>query len=70
MSKFVTAIIPLILEGLLKVLAPEKLTAVADKALDWCELAIAKSTTDLDDTLVVPLIGIVREAFHIPDNDV
>ena len=69
MQKILDAVIPAIVALLVEVLKPEQIEKVADKALDWVENAIAKSENKYDDEIVVPLIGIIREAFKIEDND-
>jgi len=61
-------IVGYIIGALVQVLKPEQVEKVADKALDWCEDAIAKRE-DWYDPLLVSLINIVREAFSIEDND-
>ena len=69
MKRIINSVIPIIVEMLVQALKPEQLNRVADKALDWCEVAIGKTKNELDDTLILPLISIVREAFEIEDND-
>lgn len=69
MSKLIALIVPKLIELCLKALKPSQIEAVADKALDWCENAVEKSSSELDNSIVLPLISIVREAFSIEDND-
>lgn len=53
----------------LKMLSPEVLMKVADRLLDAIEDAVKDSENKIDDMLVLPLCGKVREAFQIEDND-
>ena len=41
----------------------------ADKGLDMLEDKIAASPNKVDDTVVLPLINLMRVSFSIPDND-
>jgi len=69
MDKLIAVVLPIFVEAFLKMLKPEQLNRIVDRGLDWCETAISNSKTEYDDALVLPLIGILREAFNIPDND-
>lgn len=69
MQKILEVAIPAIMGLLIKMLKPEQLEKVADKALDWVEVAISKSENKYDDQVILPLIAIVREAFKIEDAD-
>ena len=67
MKSLISMVLPFIVESLLKILTPEQLEKVADKILDWCEDAVAKTENEYDNAIVLPLIGIIREAFGIED---
>lgn len=70
MKSLISSILPKLIEFLLSLVPPQKLSRVADKLLDWCENAVMKSENDYDNAIVLPLIGIIREAFNIPDEDI
>jgi len=40
-----------------------------DFLLDWVENAVVGSASQVDDKLVLPIIGHIRKVFDIPDND-
>jgi len=40
-----------------------------DKGLDMLEDKVAETSTKTDDLIILPLIGILRGAMSIPDND-
>lgn len=69
MKKILNLAIPFIIEALLKSLSPKKLEKIADRALDWCEKAIAHTDSDYDDKILLPLIALIRETFSIEDNN-
>ena len=54
---------------LLGTLSPDLLRACADKLLDVIEDAVADSPNKIDDAAALPICKMIREAFHIPDND-
>jgi len=54
---------------LLTALTPEMMKRAVDAVLDVAEKAVAESETKLDDTIVLPLIALIRNSFNIPDND-
>lgn len=54
---------------LLSALTPEMMKRAVDAVLDVAEKAVAESETKLDDTIVLPLIALIRNSFNIPDND-
>ena len=53
---------------ILRELKPDKVRELADHVIDWVEDQIVGSDNKLDDKLL-PLIGMVRSAFNIPDNE-
>ena len=55
--------------ALLNALPPEVLAEGADRLLDLVENLIEQSETRVDDTIVLPLLRLLRTAFSIPDND-
>jgi len=61
------SIVILLIEKLLSSLSPETLNKVADKALDWVEDVVKRSNNDIDDSLILPLLEIIRSAFNIQD---
>jgi hypothetical protein len=61
------SIVILLIEKLLSSLSPETLNKVADKALDWVEDVVKRSDNDIDDSLILPLLDIIRSAFNIQD---
>ncbi len=67
-NSLVIRILPLLIGQLLKLLTPELARKFADKLLDAVEEAIEKSENKFDDAFL-PLIGFIREAFSVPDND-
>ena len=62
-------LIQLALQIMLSLLSPELLKTFADKLFDMIEEFVSDTENDVDDALVLPLIGLLREAFDIPDND-
>jgi len=70
-EKIVKLLLPvlvgMVVDTLMK-MGPEKAKEFADKILDLGESLIEKSETQVDDALL-PIIGAIRTAFDIPDND-
>lgn len=62
-------LISILLGFVLDMLTPEQLKEFADNALDFVENKVAESDSPLDDTIVLPIIEMIRKAFDIPDND-
>ena len=54
---------------LLTMLSPNVLRTAIDAILDIVEDAVTKSETTVDDTVVLPVIEMLRATFNIPDND-
>jgi len=68
-KSFAIKLLPIIIAQLLKMLTPDLMKRLADKVLDAIEEAIQKSENKLDDAFV-PVIGMIRSAFNVPDDDV
>ena len=58
-----------LLNVMMAMLSPELLKTAVDKILDIVEDAVAKSPNTVDDTVVLPLVAMIRKTFDIPDND-
>lgn len=58
-----------VLELVKKFLTTENVKAVLDAIIDKLEDLIAKTNTDLDDKLVLPVLTALRNSLNIPDND-
>ncbi len=58
-----------LVEMLLGFLSAERLKEFADMLLDFVENYVTGSKSTVDDALVLPLCGKIREAFDIPDDD-
>jgi hypothetical protein len=54
---------------LLKMLKPELVKKIADQVLDLVEDWVKDSSTEIDDTIVLPVCEMIRTTFDIPDND-
>jgi len=54
---------------ILGMVSTDVLKKVADSILDIVEDSVAKSSTKIDDALVLPLCKKVRDTFDIEDND-
>ena len=50
-------------------LKPAMIKQWIDQGLDMLENKIAESPTTVDDTVVLPVIGVLRDALNVPDND-
>lgn len=69
MGKTIAMKMLLLLVGqLVKTLTPDLIKRFADKMLDAVEDAVTKSENKIDD-LFIPMIGVIRKAFNVPDND-
>ena len=62
-------LITMLINTLMMALSPELFKTAADALLDTIENAVAQSPTDMDDKIVLPLVGLIRTSFDIPDND-
>jgi hypothetical protein len=60
-------LLSMIVSAVFKYLTEDRLKKYADKLLDAAEEAIQDSGTKLDDTILLPAIGLVRKAFDVPD---
>ncbi|HHJ14277.1 MAG TPA: hypothetical protein ENJ79_07850 [Gammaproteobacteria bacterium] len=58
-----------LLQVLLGLLDEDTLKRAADAVLDAAEDAVKGSKSGMDDAIVLPLLGAIRTAFDIPDND-
>ena len=58
-----------LIKALLSTLTPELFKELADKVLDFAEDKAMDSVNKIDDWLVLPVCGLLRESFNIPDND-
>ena len=70
-EQLIKLLLPLIINMMIDMLlkmGPDKAKEFADKILDLGESLIEKSETQVDDALL-PIIGAIRTAFDIPDND-
>jgi len=63
-------ILTALVEIMLRVLSPDLVKKFADMVLDFAEDFVLKTKSTIDDALVLPLCGLIRTTFDIPDNDV
>lgn len=54
---------------LLILITPDMVKRLVDAGLDVIEDEITKTTNAIDDTVLMPIIKLIRVAFDIPDND-
>lgn len=54
---------------LISMLTPEMLKVFADQLLDWIENHVQESDNKIDDAALLPICGMIRTTFNIPDND-
>lgn len=59
-----------LLTTLFAVMPPEMIKGFIDQGLDVVENMIQASETTMDDSLILPIILMIRTTFDIPDNDV
>ena len=59
----------ILLGQILALVTAERLSVLADMALDFCEEWVLGTESEIDDALVLPLCRIVRSAFGIEDDD-
>lgn len=64
-----TAIVNALMPTLLALIPDDIMTQALDKLFDSIEEAIAKSDTQFDDALVLPIIAALRNKLRVPDND-
>ena len=69
MGKLATITMPVLIEILKIVFTPERLREYGDDLLDLVEKIVKNSDNKIDDALVLPMIEVVRRAFHIEDGD-
>ena len=65
--KFLMEALKALLGIALQFLTADQLKKFADMAFDFVEDAVKDSNNKIDDTLVLPVINRLREAFDIPD---
>ena len=66
-SKFLMEALKALMGIALQFLTVEQLKKFADMAFDFVEDAVQDSSNTIDDTLVLPVINRLRDAFDIPD---
>lgn len=54
---------------ILRQLTPELLKSMADRILDFVEDKVMGSASTVDDAIVLPICGMIRNTFDIPDDD-
>ena len=64
-----TQIVNLLVPSLLALVPDDIMQRGLDALLDSIEDAIAKSTTPVDDAVILPIIAALRAKFQIADND-
>ena len=64
-----TAIVNAMLPTLMALIPDDIMQTALDALLDSIEDAIAKSTTPVDDAVILPIIAALRAKFQIADND-
>lgn len=64
-----TQIVNLLVPSLLALVPDDIMQKGLDALLDVVEDAIAKSSTPMDDAVVLPIIAALRAKFKIADND-
>ena len=60
-------IIMFLVSTILKSIKPEDVKLLFDKVLDSVESVVIDSSNEIDDQVVMPIVGLIREAFDIPD---
>lgn len=58
-----------VLTGLVSILPGNALKGIADIVLDIGENFVGATKTQVDDSILLPMLGGVRQVFNIPDND-
>ena len=64
-----TAVVNVLLPTLMSLIPDDIMKVALDKLLDSIEDAIAKSSTPVDDAVIMPIIAALRAKFQIADND-
>lgn len=62
-------LMPIIMGMMADLLTVENLRKYGDRLFDFLEDAIADSDTKIDDTVVLPVIKMLRQTLGVPDND-
>jgi len=73
-KKFLNGIIStfgskLVVELIKKYLTEENIKSAIDAGLDVIEDLVAKTETNIDDVIILPILKKLRETLNIPDND-
>lgn len=50
-------------------LTPQQVRSILDKAFDAIEDKVKDTSTQWDDTIVLPIINALRRTLDVPDND-
>lgn len=70
MNKIIVGIaLPIIMNVVEELLSEENIKVYGDRLFDMIEDAVTNSDTTIDDTLVLPVIKVLRKGLNIPDND-
>ena len=64
-----TAIVNAMLPTLMALIPDDIMQTALDALLDSIEDAIAKSTTPVDDAVILPILSALRVKLQVPDND-
>lgn len=59
----------MLVSALLSMMSEDMVREFADRVLDFAEEAVARSSSTLDDKIVLPICTTIRATFGIPDND-
>jgi len=69
MNKIKILLMEKMISVILGQLTPELLKSFADHLLDWIEVKVQDSETEIDDRVLLPIIKMIRSTFDIPDDD-
>ena len=62
-------LLTMLVQLLMSLLSPDLIKKFMDMVLDFVEDFVLGTASDVDDKLVLPICGMIRDAFDIPDND-
>ena len=68
-DKIISTLISSLMSVLMGMLSGDELKKFADFLLDQVEDYAQKTGTKLDDTMVLPICGLIRKVFSIPEFD-
>lgn len=68
-SQILMQIVKSLVAAMVAVLSPAKVREVLDKAFDAVEQKVQSTETQWDDVTVLPMLGALRAALNVPDND-